>query len=296
MINALITVYYPSESVISNVSAIAKQVDVLYICDNSPTENRKMFTSAELSNKIKYVFFGENLGLSGAFNRILKSKEYNFSDEDYIFFFDQDTFISGGHIENMINEYEALEKDGIDIGNIGPTFFNTSNNVVETPRLKKDITEDTWEVNGIITSSMLCKYKKLKEVGFWNERVFLDMADWELSWRLMAKKHKCLMTKKVVFRHSIGIGEKKVGPLHLRVGHTYREYYQMRECLYLLFKKYTPFIYRVRFLAMIFIRSPLHLIFLKDRKRRIRFIFKGLGDYFRKVTGPIDPEFLNRNM
>ena len=111
----------------------------------------------------------------------------------------------------------------------------------------------------------------------------------------MKVKKKCLMTKKVVFKHSIGIGEKKIGPLHLRVGHTYREYYQMRECLYLLFKSYTPLIYRIRFLAMLFVRTPLHLIFLPDRKKRIKFILKGIGDYFKKVTGPIDPEFLNKN-
>ena len=107
MIKALITIYNPGENISENIIQIAKQTDFLYICDNSLNSHEDMFLGKDFSGKLCYVYFGENLGLSGAFNRTLKSKEYNFSDEDYIFFFDQDTFISDGHIENMINEYES---------------------------------------------------------------------------------------------------------------------------------------------------------------------------------------------
>ena len=295
MIRALITVYHPSENVINNVAAISKQADIVYICDNSSESNSDIFKPGDFDNKTEYLFFGENLGLSGAFNRVLKNKDVNWLDEDYVFFFDQDTFIGPSHIENMIKEYERLIEKGIDLGCLGPTFFNTSNNIVEKPRFKKDIDEDTWEVKGVITSSMLSTYKNLKTAGFWNDNVFLDLADWELCWRLIEKGLKCVMTSKVVFRHSIGIGEKRVGAIHLRVGHPFREYYQMRECLYLLFKKYTPMRYRIRFLAMLFIRNPLHLIFLEGRKTRFKYISKGIKDYFKKVKGPLDPEFIIKN-
>lgn len=295
MINALITVYHPSEDVSSNVDAIAEQADFLYVCDNSTESNEAMFSGSEYKDKIKYVFFGENLGLSGAFNRILKDDSIAWKEDDYVFFFDQDTSIGKDFVADMVKEYEELVSMGVNLGCLGPTYFNTSNNTIEKPRFKKDITDKVCAVKGVITSGMLSTYGNLKEAGFWNNNVFLDLADWELCWRLIAVKKVCCMTSNVVFRHSIGIGEKKVGAIHLRVGHPFREYYQMRECLYLLFKRYTPLKYRIRFLAMLFIRNPFHLIFLNNRKIRFKYIVKGIIDYFKKVKGPLDPEFIMKN-
>ena len=290
MISALITVYHPSNSVIRNVQKIARQVEVLYICDNSPESNEEMFINE--SDNLVYRFFGENLGLSGAFNRILKDESLNWSDDDFVFFFDQDTVIGEDHIENMLKEYRNLTEKGIEVGCMGPVYFNTSNNRTEIPKFKKLVSDGTWSVTSVITSSMLVTYKTLKSVNFWNDDIFLDMADWDLCWRIMHKGKLSIMTEKVLFRHAIGIGEKKVGPLHLRVGNTYREYYQIRECLYLLFKRYTPLIYRIRFLAMLFVRSPLHLMFLGERRMRIKYIFMGIRDFFKKVKGPLDPDLI----
>ena len=79
MTYALITVFFPTEDTQRNVREIAKQVDKVFICDNSPYPNRGMFESLESKDGIRYVFFGENLGLSRAFNRILKEPGYSAS-------------------------------------------------------------------------------------------------------------------------------------------------------------------------------------------------------------------------
>ncbi len=279
MTYALITVFYPAEEVNQNIRKIAKQVDRVFICDNSPHPNRMLFEALIEEFPVQYVFFGENLGLSRAFNRVLKNPEYGWEDHDFIFFFDQDSVVGEQHVDALIAAYERIEKTGRDIGCLGPVFFNTSSGNIEVPKMKKAVLENTYAVSGIITSSMLCSYANLREIGFWNEGVFLDMADWDLCWRLQEAGKLCCLTEAVVLRHSVGKGEKKIGPLRLRVGAPVREYYQIRDCLYLLRQKYTPFKYRVRFLSMITIRSALHVLFLENRKERARYILKGIADY-----------------
>lgn len=290
MIAALISVYYPSESVKGHVKAIASQVDRVYICDNSPDSNYPMFAEVDLQDNIQYTCFHKNLGLSCAFNRILTDAQIPWQDNDYIFFFDQDSLIAERHIEKMLTVYEDIQKRGFDIGCLGPVYFNTSNGTVEIPKAKKVLFDKTYGVSSIITSSTMCTYGNLRSIGFWNEHVFLDMADWDLCWRLKAAGKLCCMTEAVVLHHSVGSGEKKIGPLRLRVGQPFREYYQIRECMYLFLRPYTPLKYRIRFLAMLLIRSPLHLLFLEQRKQRLRYMIKGFVDFFRGKQGAMDSE------
>lgn len=209
-------------------------------------------------------------------------------------FFDQDSRIEEGHVEKMLAVSAQLCTGGWNVGCLGPVYFNTSSGTVEIPKSKKRLLDSTYGVPSVITSSMLCTYGNLRRIGFWNEHVFLDMADWDLCWRMKAAGRICCMTQAVILRHSVGSGEKHVGPLKLRVGQPIREYYQIRECMYLFFRSYTPMKYRVRFLAMLLVRSPLHLMFLDQRKLRLHYMVKGFADFCRGKQGAIDMEDLDQ--
>ena len=280
MKRAIVTVYYPNEENGKNVELIAEQVDQVIVCDNSPSSNQLLFANP----KIEYVFFGENLGLSLAFNRVLKQK-MDWSEDDYIVFFDQDSTIECGHIDNLIAVYKDLEQMGVNIGCLGPVFYNNSNGMIEIPKMKTQISEKNYSVQSIITSSMLTTYGNLRRVGFWNEKIFLDMADWDLCWRLIEAGMKCCMTEKVVLNHTLGNGEKKIGIFRLRVGSSIRDYYQTRDCLYLFREKYVPLKYKCRFVSMITVRAIIRLIFLEDRRRRFHYISRGFKDYRKKIIG-----------
>lgn len=286
MIRAIITVYFPPSGVLSNVASIANQVDEVIICDNSPTSSSaELFTSCD---NVRYVWFCQNRGLSQAFNSVLKDDLYNWKDDDYLLFFDQDSSISENHVANMIREFQYLRSVGYDVGCLGPVYYNTSNNKVESPKSKMYLNECSYMTASVITSSMLCTYGDLKQIGFWNEKVFLDMADWDICWRLREQGKMCCMTEVATLHHSLGNGEKKVGPIHLRISSTFREYYQLRESLYLLSQKYTPIKFRIRLLANVFVRSPIHLIFLADRKKRVKYMSMGIRDFLKKKYGALD--------
>lgn len=287
MIKAIITAYYPSDSVKCHVEKIAAQVDKVYICDNSPVPNKELFAQICDQDKIVHMCFCENLGLSAAFNRVLKDSSLEWNTGDYVFFFDQDSSIQDGHVAQMIRDYEELLRCGYQVGCLGPAYFNTSNQTLEIPKSKTEISEGLYAVGSIITSSMLCRYEDLRAIHFWNEELFLDLADWDICWRMQAHGRLCCLTQNIILHHSLGSGEKKIGPLRLRVGQPLREYYQIRDGMYLFAKKYTPWKFRIRYLAMLTIRSFLHVLFLDRHSDRLKYICKGFVDACRKKKGAL---------
>lgn len=283
-IKAIVTLYYPQEKHKKNILRISDQVDELYICDNSPESSEHLYKGLD---KVKYIYWGENRGLSYAFNTVLNNKCYKWSKNDYVIFFDQDTVIPENHVYKLMQEYNQLKLSGVKVGCLGPVYYNTSNRSLELPRYFKRISKNSIKVKSIITTSMLCRYGDLVKVGLWNEEIFLDMADWDLCWRFINEGYQCCMTTISKICHSVGEGEKKIGFISLRTGKPIREYYQLRDCRYLLKKKYTPDKYKLRFILMITLRSFLHLLFFEDRKERLMYMNRARCDYVHSIKGVI---------
>lgn len=279
---ALVTVYNPDKNVVENLQILSRQVEQVILCDNSMNDNAQMLGGV---TKSIYTTQHKNLGLTGAFNSILKDPAYGWKDDDLIIFFDQDSQIGEDYIQALQDEYRKIETLIPNLGCLGPVFYNTSNGRTERPRQKKNITDETYEVSNTITSSLMMRYGNLKRIDFWNEKVFLDLADWDLCWRMQKAGMVCCMTEKVVLHHSVGNGEKKVGPIKLRVGQPFREYYQTRDALYLLQENYVPLKMRLRLIANVTIRPVVHYLMLDDKKSRMKFIRRGINDYKKGVHG-----------
>ena len=280
--HALVTLYNPSEKEFNNCRILSQQVDTVILCDNSQESHETVFQNEK---NIIYITKNENLGLGVAFNVALKNDTYGWKDDDLIIFFDQDSQIGEGYIQALQDEYRKIETLIPNLGCLGPVFYNTSNGRTERPRQKKNITDETYEVSNTITSSLMMRYGNLKRIDFWNEKVFLDLADWDLCWRMQKAGMVCCMTEKVVLHHSVGNGEKKVGPIKLRVGQPFREDYQTRDALYLLQENYVPLKMRLRLIANVTIRPVVHYLMLDDKKSRMKFIRRGINDYKKGVHG-----------
>lgn len=280
---AIATLYKPDKVVVDNMRILSEQVKQLILCDNSPKET-SIFS--DIANCI-YVFNGgKNLGLSAAFNKVLNNSQYYlWKNSDFVIFFDQDSRITDGYIESLVTEYNNIKKIDHNVGCLGPIFYNASNNVVENPHIKSQITEKSFKVNNVITSSMLIPYAILKSVDFWNEEIFLDLADWELCWRLNKQGHQTYITKAVMLNHSVGEGDKKVGPLHVRVGNPIREYYQTRDSYRLLKKQYVPFKMKLVLYKTIYLRPVIHKMFMDNWDVRKHYIQRGKEDYKKHIKG-----------
>lgn len=282
---AIVTLYFPDNRVYSNIERIASQCDIVILFDNSPVSNSEQFGNID---NVEYYSEQKNYGLSCAFNKVLKKEELAWEQDDYVIFFDQDSEIESNHVEKMVFCFDKLKSQNNRVGCLGPVYFNTSNNKIEIPKLGKYIDNKTIQVKSIITTSMVTQFCVIKDVGFWNENIFLDLADWDLCWRMQQKNYGCYLTLDSQITHSVGEGKKKIGFIELRVGKPFREYYQTRDCMYLLSQSYTPIKYKIRFILMITVRPLLHLFFLDQKKIRMHYIKKGIDDYRNKITGALD--------
>ena len=282
-IYALVTLFYPNEKIVENVQALANQVDCVILSDNTPScDNYNLF--AEIRNCV-YIANGENFGLSKAFNVALKSQ--SFCDEDYIFFVDQDSRICNGYTETLIRKFEEIDS-GNDIGCLGPQYIDTNSNKIIAPRKIESLSECCYTVSSMITSGLLTKYSVLKKIGFWNEDVFLDMADWDFCWRMKKGGFKIVLCNAITLTHTLGKGVKKIGKFNLRINHPVREYYQLRDSIKIFWENYVPGKYKIRFLFMWFPMPFIYLFFLPNHFLRLKYIFYGFMDGLKGKCGSFE--------
>lgn len=283
---ALVTLYYPDAGVASNIEVLAEQVSNVIILDNTPDcDNSDLFSGIQ---RCKYFANGHNFGLSVAFNKGLALEVSRLSD--YIIFFDQDSHISDGLIAGLIDDFESVSKKK-KIGCIGPLYHDIVSGERSLPNDRFAIDAGLYGVKNVITSSMLTKYTILQEVGFWNEKIFLDLADWDLCWRLRSRGFLICLTSNLSFNHTLGSGIKKIFFLKVRQSQPVRQYYGVRDSLKLFLLEYVPFKYRVRFFFMWTLSPLFYIVFFPNRFVRLKYVARAFIDAFRGVDGP----FRNRN-
>ena len=282
---ALVTVYFPTQIAVRNISILEGQVTYILIIDNTPNiNNESLFLNN--SGKVLYIANKINYGISKAFNEGLKND--NVKKSDYVLFLDQDSLLTDDLIEKLIISYNRLLENKIKIGCIGPIFYEKNADKVIIPNIKRKLFSSIYEVDYVMTSSMLTTYSALSQINFWNENIFLDLADWDLCWRFNSIGLGCFVTKDAILNHILGKSVKRIGPFSVKEGEAIRDYYQIRDCLKLLLKDYTPLRYKIRFILMITIRSIIRIFILPDKLLRIKYIFYGIVDFSRSINGPFD--------
>ena len=279
---ALVTLFHPTQDHARHIAEYARQCDMVFLCDNSGTDNRALFIGI---GNCRYIQNADNFGLSRAFNIALSPKTFSWQLDDFVLFFDQDSWILPGHVEKLVDEYQKLVVSGIALGALGPIFLNDSTGRVDIPRLWTCMTSEAFSSDALITSSMLTTYANLRRVSFWNEDIFLDYADWDLCWRLRSVGLKILMTNVTVLQHVSGIGEVHFGSLRVLDEAPVRRYYQVRDFLKLLRKTYMPRRWRH---AISFIKKLILQTFLLDKRwERSLYTYRGFVDFLSRSHGKL---------
>lgn len=281
---AIVTLYFPDENVKNNITQLSKFVDKVVLLDNTPnSDNSGLFVGIE---KTEYVAYKENLGLSEAFNRYLKT----LTENCYIIFFDQDSFCPENLIVQLKNDYQISCRKLGKKGTIGPAYFEKNANRLMIPKQKKFVENGIYEVKSIITSGMFTELDVIKPAGFWNDEIFLDMADWDFCWRILRAGFFCCLSTNAVLTHILGKSVHHFAGIKVKEGAPFRVYYQTRDCLYLIYKNYVPLKFKIRFILMLTIRPALHLVFLPEKKKRIHYFFKGISDFKKNTHGVLKEE------
>lgn len=278
---ALVTVYYPNDAVAVNVDKINKQVSKVIILDNTPfVNNSEKFNGPNIT----YISNSSNLGLSKAFNIGLKSQE--FTSDDYIIFFDQDSLVPSGHVETLLRDFVLVSRK-YKIGCIGPLFYDNNSKVQISNNDSIELSANIFSVKTIITSSLLIKYSVLEDVGFWNESIFLDYADWDLCWKIIENGYRVCLSSNTVLSHNLGDSSDGISISWLPRYNEVRGYYKIRDALKMIRYSYVPLKYKIKFIYLFSFEPLIYLILFPNRLKRLINVFKGLRDGFLRREGEL---------
>lgn len=286
--SALVTLFYPDENTAKNIEKLSEQTTKIFLLDNTP-ENPCNERFSHIKNA-EYIYFGENLGLSSAFNKALREITF-VKESDFILFFDQDSCITEKFVQNLISDFQKLSRTH-NIGLLGPVYFDSTKKKYGgiTKHCEK-ISQGIFKTTEIITSGMITTYKILKNIGFWDESIFLDYADFELCWRMISNGFEIFITENVLLNHFLGSGFLSVNlifkKLCLSYSPPFREYYQTRTAVKLLKRNYVPENWRRNFLFNLTIRILIFTFRLPKKSQRLKYFFLGLKDGLKNKNGEL---------
>ena len=282
-IGGCVVLYNPDAGVVSNIQTYCYGLDLLFVIDNSPVKDMALVEKITgLSEKIRYSWMGENIGLASALNhgcRLAVSADCN-----WLLTMDQDSHFPEQDLVAFIRAIEPIEEKYGKVGIIAPIHL-VSEHFVPSPN------EDYSDLRFTMTSGNLLNLQAGSAIGPFEEKLFIDCVDMDYCLRLRKAGYKVIQDNSARLIHSLGEFEtrkllgKKIGTSnHSPV----RRYYITRNKIYVL-KKYYRF---DPVFCWLVIRSMagnlLRIVFFeKDKWLKLRAISRGARHAFTNHYGKL---------
>ena len=187
---------------------------------------------------------------------------------------DQDTSFNDGDIDAFFESFYTLNDENIAL--VSPLHnkkFIINNN--ERTFIEKDY---------IMTSANIVNVAMAREVGGYDENLFIDEVDHEFCFRLKENAYTILQNISISVNHSLGTSYKYNAKIKLY--DPVRLYYMSRNYLYVKRKyhiKFSSFFkIRDRYLFKFFLNQ---MIYGEQRFKNIKMIFKEIKDYKNQKYG-----------
>lgn len=198
---AVIVSYHPNTSTLETLLKIKAQVCGLVVIDNGSTADEIVsLRTASHALGFHVIENGENLGIAEALNegaRWAKSNGY-----EWVIFFDQDSEITDGLIEQMLaawNAHPGRER----VASIHPRYVDPATGTEPFVRRASD--------GGPImsmTSGALMPIWIFEKIGWFAPEYFIDCVDFEYCLRIRAAGYLIADSKNAVLLHAAGHADK----------------------------------------------------------------------------------------
>ncbi|HTZ41454.1 MAG TPA: glycosyltransferase family 2 protein [Syntrophales bacterium] len=281
---AVVVTYFPDQGFPGRLDAILNQFDRALIVDNaSAGESLAMLEDlCGTRDRLAMIRNDRNTGVAHALNQGCQyalEKRYPWAVT-----FDQDTVVSEGYLESMLEAASGLRDAGI--GVIGCNYYepNLGRNAIRSPD-----GSDREERAVVITSGSLLSLQAYQHVGGFRDEFFIDAVDEEYCLRCSACGFRNFLVLKPLMVHSIGNMKEhflfgcREFKFVLHHHPSWRMYYFVRNNLilygtYLLRRPSWVFpVAVVRSMQVVLI-----LLFEEDRLRKLRYLIWGILD---SITG-----------
>lgn len=231
-IAALVIAYNFSEKNVSAISSYIKQLDKIYVFDNSKHSSDELVKKLKKFPNVEYITEHKNFGLSAPINRIAK-KALN-DGFSWLITFDQDS-VAKEHMISAMRNFAEKNKFSSNIGIISP--------FIDDGKLKygSPVSEFSY-FDKVIQSGAMHNLKIWKELGGYDEKLFIDQVDYEYCIRMILNGYRIIRLNNAILKHNIKDEKTKVKYINgrkiiINKFNTLRYYYIFRNNLY-CWKKY----------------------------------------------------------
>jgi rhamnosyltransferase len=278
----VVILYNPGLEVIYNISTFVHQVDKLYIVDNSKVPSQEIVDEILKQFKnVNYICNKNNFGIATALNQAV---EKAICDEfKFLLTMDQDTTIPDLMVEKL---YETIKSD-TQVGIISPHHNNDARQV-------KIINKKIKSVLTVMTCGNIINLKAIKEVGGFENKLFIDYVDHDICLRLVKNNYKILQDNSFSLIHKLGnrkvinLWVKKITPSN---HDSVRIFYRTRNRFYVYKKNlffYPKFV--VFDFLKIFKEVSYLILFEKNKIIKIKMMLLGFIRFLKNQYGVIDFE------
>ena len=266
-----IILYNPDlNRLVENIDSIISQVNEVVIIDNASNNSDEIqICLKNKGEKLVYLRNHENFGIAKALNQILDFAVQRYYDA--FITLDQDSICGNELVENYLN----IDFDGI--GQISCVITDRNTGTVDCTSFDDS---NVKKVESVITSGCLNVTNAIKTVGGFDESLFIDGVDIDLSLRLKQREYEILKINYHGLLHELGQGKKKriLGRDFILSNHNpIRNYYTRRNMIYIARKYYSGIKKHKMIIKQIIYGIGASV--LEDQKiKRIKCNLKGIKD------------------
>lgn len=253
-----------------NINAVYHQVDKLVLVNNCSENLSDIESLISSYENIVFVNNKENGGIAKALNQIVsEADKLGFK---WVMTLDQDTVCK----ENIIQKYHKVLSENPDesIGMIS-CRYDDRNVKSKLGEMGENALED---VDFCITSCAFTNVKCVQNVGGFDEKMFIDMVDYDICYAFRKSGYRIVKANFVGFLHEVGeSAEKKLfGKRFVVFNHSaLRKYYWARNSVYMM-RKYN--LNKSSSYKRIYKRMIDTLLFEKQKFKKLNAMRKGIKD------------------
>jgi rhamnosyltransferase len=277
---AVMVTYNPDSPLEQNIRALLPHVDRLIIVDNgSEPPIRAQIEAVSSACEVEVIWNTQNLGLATGLNIGIRSA-LGSDDYAWIATFDQDSRVSPGYRDAMLNAYFSCSyRDRVGI--IGPHHVMFAEDTAAKQLLAG--TEPLFcEKPFVMQSGSFLSVSALRNIGFFDDSFFIDYVDIDFCLRLRKRGLRIIECKNAIINHRLGDPSRHtiLGKTTTVYSHSpVRRYYAARNRV----RMYSRYILSdPRFIghdARSWFKEVIKLIlFEQDRGRKLGFIARGVWD------------------
>lgn len=285
---AVVTTFHPTSAILPNLERIAAQIGRIIVVDDSGATHSHSDIHLAAIDKITLIRNEANIGIAASLNRGLAHAAR--LGCQWVLTLDDDTLISNSYVSDVLAFAESGRAPAL-----GLVACSRGENGLETRhngtgfQLKRTL----------ITSGCLFDIQLFQDLGGFDERLFIDLVDFDFCTRLRKAGRQLVLLDKIGMQHKVGHSKsiRILGRTTVIYNHApFRLYYQIRNTLFFAKKHFAFDPVLCGYLLLDIVRLPIKALFFEQQKAsRLRYLAQGLFDGLRGKGGRITEDTRQRS-